>query len=123
LTSIYANAKPDDNDDKQNDLTQRAIRHIAGPASGLQTAKGDLLPMARITDVKATIWKWIGPAAPMHPHSCATASDRVSDVSGSILDTQHLWELIYRRALPHAPKGIDMTAISDVDPIEFNLTS
>ena len=119
--------------------------------------------MVRITDVRTTIWEWIGPVAPMPPHFCTTAGDLVSDVSGSIsgfrflgwlvveiecddgtigignaalaphackatidtylkplliganpLDTEYLWESMYRRTLPFGRKGIGMTAISAV---------
>jgi len=120
--------------------------------------------MARIVDVKTTIWEWTGPVAPMPPHFCTTAGDLVSDVSGSIagfrflgwlvvevvcddgtvglgnaalaphackatidtylkplligtdpMDTEYLWESMYRRTLPFGRKGIGMTAISAVD--------
>ncbi len=120
--------------------------------------------MARITDVRTTIWEWIGPVAPMPPHFCTTAGDIVSDVPGSIagfrflgwlvveiecddgtvgignaalaphatkatidtylkplligadpLDTEYLWQSMYRRTLPFGRKGIGMTAISAVD--------
>ncbi|MEO0636945.1 MAG: L-rhamnonate dehydratase [Pseudomonadota bacterium] len=120
--------------------------------------------MPRITDVRTTIWEWIGDVAPMPPHFCTTASDLVSDVSGSIagfrflgwliveiecddgtvgignaalsphatkatidtylkpllvgadpMDTEFLWESMYRNTLPFGRKGIGMTAISAVD--------
>jgi L-rhamnonate dehydratase len=120
--------------------------------------------MTRITDVRTTIWEWIGPVAPMPPHFCTTASDIVSDVTGSIegfrflgwlvveiecddgtigignaalaphatkatidtylkplligtdpLDSEYLWQSMYRRTLPFGRKGIGMTAISAVD--------
>ena len=120
--------------------------------------------MKRVTDVRTTIWEWVGSVAPMPPHFCTTASDLVSDVSGSIagfrflgwliveiecddgtvgignaalaphackatidnylkplligvdpLDTEYLWESMYRRTLPFGRKGIGMTAISAVD--------
>ena len=120
--------------------------------------------MARITDVRTTIYEWIGPVAAMPPHFCTTASDLVSDVTGSIsgfrflgwlvvevecddgtvgignaalsphatkatidtylkplligtdpLDSEYLWQSMYRRTLPFGRKGIGMTAISAVD--------
>ncbi|MEO0496042.1 MAG: L-rhamnonate dehydratase [Pseudomonadota bacterium] len=120
--------------------------------------------MAKITDVRTTIWEWIGDVAPMPPHFCTTAGDLVSDVSGSIagfrflgwlvveiecddgtigignaalsphatkttidtylkpllvgadpMDSEYLWESMYRRTLPFGRKGIGMTAISAVD--------
>ena len=120
--------------------------------------------MPRITDVRTTIWEWIGPVAPMPPHFCTTASDLVSDVTGSIsgfrflgwlvveielddgtigignaalaphatkatidtylkplligtdpLDSEYIWQSMYRRTLPFGRKGIGMTAISAVD--------
>lgn len=120
--------------------------------------------MAKITDVRTTIWQWTGPVAPMPPHFCTTASDLVSDVTGSIsgfrflgwlivelilddgtvgignaalaphatkttidtylkplligqdpMDSEYLWQSMYRRTLPFGRKGIGMTAISAVD--------
>lgn len=120
--------------------------------------------MPRITDVRATIWEWVGPVAPMPPHFCTTAADIVSDVTGSIagfrflgwcvvelelddgtvgignaalaphavktvidtylkplligadpLDSEYIWQSMYRRTLPWGRKGVGMTAISAVD--------
>ena len=120
--------------------------------------------MARIKDVRTTIWEWVGPVAPMPPHFCTTASDLVADVTGSIagfrflgwlvvelelddgtigignaalaphavkttidtylkplligqdpLDSEYLWQSMYRRTLPFGRKGIGMTAISAID--------
>lgn len=120
--------------------------------------------MPRITDVRTTIWEWVGPVAPMPPHFCTTASDLVADVTGSIagfrflgwlvvelelddgtvgignaalaphavkttidtylkplligadpMDSEYLWQSMYRRTLPFGRKGIGMTAISAVD--------
>ena len=120
--------------------------------------------MPRITDVRTTIYEWIGPVAPMPPHFCTTASDLVADVTGSIsgfrflgwlvvevecddgtlgignaalaphatkatidtylkplligtdpMDSEYLWQSMYRRTLPFGRKGIGMTAISAVD--------
>ncbi|MCR9139620.1 MAG: L-rhamnonate dehydratase [Alphaproteobacteria bacterium] len=120
--------------------------------------------MALITDVRTTIWEWIGPVAPMPPHFCTTAGDIVSDITGSIegfrflgwliveiecddgtvgignaalaphavkatidtylkplligvdpLDSEYIWQSMYRNTLPFGRKGIGMTAISAVD--------
>lgn len=120
--------------------------------------------MARITDVRTTIWEWVGPVAPMPPHFCTTAADLVTDVTGSIsgfrflgwlvveielddgtigignaalaphatkatidtylkplligtdpMDSEYIWQSMYRRTLPFGRKGIGMTAISAVD--------
>ncbi|MHA1549418.1 MAG: L-rhamnonate dehydratase [Alphaproteobacteria bacterium] len=120
--------------------------------------------MPHITDVRTTIWEWVGPVAPMPPHFCVTAADIVSDVTGSIdgfrflgwliveiecddgtvgignaalaphatkatidtylkplligtdpLDSEYLWQSMYRRTLPFGRKGIGMTAISAID--------
>jgi L-rhamnonate dehydratase len=120
--------------------------------------------MPRITDVRTTLWEWIGPVAPMPPHFCTSASDIVADTTGSIagfrflgwliveiecddgtvgignaalaphatkttidtylkpllvgtdpLDSEYLWQSMYRRTLPFGRKGIGMAAISAVD--------
>lgn len=120
--------------------------------------------MPKITDVRSTVWEWVGPVAPMPPHFCTTAADLVEDVTGSIagfrflgwlvvevtlddgtvglgnaalaphatktvvdtylrplligadvMDTEHLWQSMYRRTLPWGRKGVGMTAISAVD--------
>lgn len=120
--------------------------------------------MTRITDVRTTIYEWVGPVAPMPPHFCTTASDLVSDVTGSIsgfrflgwlvveiecddgtigignaalsphatkatidtylkplligtdpMDSEYIWQSMYRRTLPFGRKGIGMVAISAVD--------
>jgi L-alanine-DL-glutamate epimerase-like enolase superfamily enzyme len=120
--------------------------------------------LPRITDVRSTIWEWVGPVAPMPPHFCTAASDLVADVTGSIagfrflgwlvveielddgtigignaalaphavkttidtylrpllvgadpMDSEYLWQSMYRRTLPFGRKGIGMTAISALD--------
>jgi L-alanine-DL-glutamate epimerase-like enolase superfamily enzyme len=120
--------------------------------------------MAKITDVRTTIWEWTGPVAPMPPHFCTTAGDLVEDVTGSIagfrflgwliveiecddgtvgignaalaphatkttidtylkplligtdpLDSEYIWQSMYRRTLPFGRKGIGMVAMSAVD--------
>ena len=126
--------------------------------------------MAKITDVRTTIWEWIGPVAPMPPHFCTAASDLVSDVTGSIegfrflgwlvveiecddgtmglgnaalaphatkstidtylkplligtdpMDSEYLWQSMYRRTLPFGRRGIGMVAISAVDLAVWDL--
>ena len=126
--------------------------------------------MARITDVRTTIWEWVGPVAPMPPHFCTAASDLVSDVTGSIegfrflgwlvveiecddgtvglgnaalaphatkatidtylkplligtdpMDSEYLWQSMYRRTLPFGRRGIGMVAISAVDLAVWDL--
>ena len=126
--------------------------------------------MPRITDVRATVWEWTGPVAPMPPHFCTSASDVVSDVTGSIegfrflgwlvveiecddgtvgignaalaphatktaidthlrplligtdpLDSEYIWQSMYRRTLPFGRKGIGMAAISAVDLAVWDL--
>ncbi len=120
--------------------------------------------MAKITDVRSTIWEWVGPVAPMPPHFCTTAGDLVTDVTGSIagfrflgwlvveiecddgtvgignaalaphatkttidtylrplligtdpMDSEYIWQSMYRRTMPFGRKGIGMTAMSAVD--------
>ncbi len=120
--------------------------------------------MPRITDVRTTIWEWVGPVASMPPHFCTTAADIVSDVPGSIagfrflgwcvveiecddgtvgignaalaphavkaaidtylkplligtdpLDSEYIWQSMYRRTLPWGRKGVGMVAISALD--------
>ena len=120
--------------------------------------------MTRITDVRTTIYEWVGAVAPMPPHFCTTASNLVSDVTGSIsgfrflgwlvveiecddgtigignaalaphatkatidtylkplligtdpMDSEYIWQSMYRRTLPFGRKGIGMVAISAVD--------
>ena len=126
--------------------------------------------MPRIKDVRTTIYEWVGPVAPMPPHFCTTASDLVSDVTGSIsgfrflgwlvvelelddgtigignsalaphavkttidtylkplligtdpLDSEYIWQSMYRRTLPFGRKGIGMTAIVAADKAEAAL--
>ena len=126
--------------------------------------------MAKITDVRTTIWEWVGPVAPMPPHFCTAASDLVSDVTGSIegfrflgwlvveiecddgtvgignaalaphatkttidtylkplligtdpMDSEYLWQSMYRRTLPFGRRGIGMVAISAVDLAVWDL--
>ncbi|MGE3830926.1 MAG: L-rhamnonate dehydratase [Parvibaculaceae bacterium] len=120
--------------------------------------------MAKIKDVRTTIWQWIGPVAPMPPHFCTTPTDMITDQTGTIagfrflgwlvveleldngtvgignaalapqatkvvidtylkplligqdpMNSEYLWQSMYRRTLPYGRKGIGMTAISAVD--------
>ena len=120
--------------------------------------------MSKIVDVRSTIWKWIGPVAPMPPHFSTSASDILDSETGSIagfrflgwlvveiecddgtigignaalspaatkvvidtylkpllvgadpMNSEYLWQSMYRRTLPFGRKGIGMAAISAVD--------
>ena len=50
--------------------------------------------MPRITDVRTTIYEWVGAVASMPPHFCTTASDLVADVTGSIAGFRFLGWLV-----------------------------
>lgn len=120
--------------------------------------------MAKIVDVRSTIWRWVGPVAPMPPHFSTSASDILDAETGSIagfrflgwlvveiecddgtigignaalspaatkvvvdtylkplligadpMNSEYLWQSMYRRTLPFGRKGIGMAAISAVD--------
>ena len=120
--------------------------------------------MPAITDVRTTIWQWIGPVVPLPPNFCTTPTDLISDETGIIagfrflgwlvveielddgtigignaalapqatkvvidtylkplligqdpMNSEYLWQSMYRRTLPYGRKGIGMTAISAVD--------
>lgn len=68
--------------------------------------------MARITDVRATIWEWIGPVAPMPPHFCTTAADIVSDVTGSISGFRFLGWLVVEIECDDGTIGIGNAALA-----------
>ena len=68
--------------------------------------------MARITDVKTTLWEWIGQFAPMPPHFCTTAGDFVSDVSGSIARFRFLGWLVVEIDCDDGTVGIGNAALA-----------
>ncbi|MDP1730967.1 MAG: L-rhamnonate dehydratase [Devosia sp.] len=68
--------------------------------------------MTRITDVRTTIWEWIGPVAPMPPHFCTTASDIVSDTTGSIAGFRFLGWLVVEIELDDGTIGIGNAALA-----------
>ena len=68
--------------------------------------------MTRITDIRTTIWEWIGPVAPMPPHFCTTASDLVSDISGSIAGFRFLGWLIVEIECDDGTVGIGNAALA-----------
>lgn len=120
--------------------------------------------MAKIKDVRTTIWQWVGPVNPLPPNSCTNPNDLVADRTGDLspfsflgwlvvevecddgtigignaalaphatktvidtylkpllighdpLDSEYLWQSMYRRTMAYGRKGIGMTAISAVD--------
>jgi L-rhamnonate dehydratase len=120
--------------------------------------------MTTITDVRTTLWQWIGPVSAMPLNSCTTPSDLVADQRGDLapfsflgwlvvevecadgtigignaalalhatktvidtylkpllinqdpLNSEYLWQSMYRRTLAFGRKGIGMAAISAVD--------
>ena len=68
--------------------------------------------MPRITDVRTTIYEWIGPVAPMPPHFCTTASDLVSDVTGSISGFRFLGWLVVEVECDDGTVGIGNAALA-----------
>jgi L-alanine-DL-glutamate epimerase-like enolase superfamily enzyme len=56
--------------------------------------------------------------AALAPHACKTTIDTYLKpllIGADPMDTEYLWESMYRRTLPFGRKGIGMTAISAVD--------
>ena len=70
--------------------------------------------MTRITDVRTTIYEWVGPVAPMPPHFCTTASDLVSDVTGSISGFRFLGWLVVEIECDDGTVGIGNAALAPV---------
>lgn len=68
--------------------------------------------MARIIDVKTTIWEWIGPVAPMPPHFCTTASDIVSSTTGEISGFRFLGWLVVEILCDDGTVGIGNAALA-----------
>jgi L-rhamnonate dehydratase len=68
--------------------------------------------MARITDVRATIWEWVGSVAPMPPHFCTSASDIVSDTTGSISAFRFLGWLVVEIVCDDGTIGIGNAALA-----------
>ena len=68
--------------------------------------------MALIKDVRTTIWEWVGPVTPMPPHFCTTASELVSDVTGSIAGFRFLGWLVVELELDDGTTGIGNAALA-----------
>ncbi len=68
--------------------------------------------MAKIIDVRTTIWEWVGDVAPMPPHFCTTASDLIADVSGSISGFRFLGWLIVEIECDDGTIGIGNAALA-----------
>jgi L-alanine-DL-glutamate epimerase-like enolase superfamily enzyme len=68
--------------------------------------------MARITDLRATIWEWVGPVAPMPPHFCTSAADLVADVTGVISGFRFLGWLVVELELDDGTIGIGNAALA-----------
>lgn len=68
--------------------------------------------MPKIIDVRTIVWEWIGDVAPMPPHFCTTASDLVSDVSGSIAGFRFLGWLTVEIECDDGTLGIGNAALA-----------
>jgi L-rhamnonate dehydratase len=68
--------------------------------------------MTRITDIRTTIWEWIGPVAPMPPHFCTSASDIVADMTGSISAFRFLGWLVVEIECSDGTIGIGNAALA-----------
>ena len=68
--------------------------------------------MARITDVRATIWEWTGPVAPMPPNFCTTPNDLVADSTGTIAPFRFLGWLVVEIACDDGTVGIGNAALA-----------
>ena len=68
--------------------------------------------MPRVTDVRTTIYEWIGPVAPMPPHFCTTPNDLITDVTGMIAGFRFLGWLIVEIECDDGTIGIGNAALS-----------
>lgn len=120
--------------------------------------------MAKIKDVRTTLWQWTGPVVKLPSNFCTTPNDLVADTTGDIrpftflgwlvvevelddgtvgigeaalsphatktvidtylkplllgqdpLNSEYLWQSMYRRTMAYGRKGVGMVAISAVD--------
>jgi len=68
--------------------------------------------MPKIVEVRTTVWECIGDVAPLQPSFCTTASDLVSDVSGSIAGFRFLGWLIVEIECDDGTVGIGNAALA-----------
>src|SRR5688572_15443101 len=68
--------------------------------------------MTVITDVRATIWQWIGPVAPLAPNSCVTANDLVAAQGGDLSPFTFLGWLVVEIEAADGTIGIGNAALA-----------
>jgi len=68
--------------------------------------------MPHITDVRTTIYEWVGPVAPMPPHFCTTPNDLITDVTGMIAGFRFLGWLVVEIECDDGSIGIGNAALS-----------
>jgi L-rhamnonate dehydratase len=66
----------------------------------------------KITDVRATVWEWTGPVAPVPPHFCTSAADIVARRSAAISDFRFLGWLVVEVETDAGIVGIGNAALS-----------